>query len=246
MNTGIFIGTAGWSNRAWKGLFYPEGLASSGFLPYYAAQFNAVEINSTFYHIPRSSTTQKWMEQVPPGFKFCIKVSKFITHIKRLKEAEEPLARFFENIHLMQGSLGPLLIQLPPSLQFDKDVCTHFFNLLADKYAAYEFVIEARHESWFDKASIRLLQKFNIGVVISESGGRFPLHEIITSKNIYVRFHGPEKLYGSPHTDEQLKSYADKIVKWHSDGYSCWVFFNNTIGMDAIENANTLKHSLGI
>jgi uncharacterized protein YecE (DUF72 family) len=181
------------------------------------------------------------MEQVPENFRFSVKLSKFITHIKRLKEPEEPMVRFFDSIAYMKGKLGPILIQLPPSLQFDKDVCKHFFNLLSQKYADYEFVIEARHESWFGKESVSVLQKFDVGLVISESGGRFPMHEVLTSKNVYIRFHGPEKLYGSPHPDEQLKIYADKILAWQQSGHTCWVFFNNTIGMDAINNANTLK-----
>ena len=240
----IYIGTSGWSYSNWRGGFYPNEMASSEFLAFYSATYNASEINSTFYHIPRLKTVEKWIEGVPAGFKFCLKLSIYITHKKRLHEPEEPLAVFFKAIDPVKKMAGPVLIQLPPSLKFDLAIAKHFFMQLKKLYQHYDFAIEPRHQSWFNEESIELLKHFQTSLVISESGNRYPYAEIITSKNIYVRFHGPDKLYDSPYADKVLQQFANKFRKWSQEGHSIWVFFNNTMHLDGLNNANTLKAML--
>lgn len=240
----IFIGTSGWSYGPWKEYFYPAGFPAAKFLAHYATKFKAVEINSTFYHTPRKTTIEKWMAQVPSSFRFCVKMHRYITHIKKLIEPDEALERFFNSISPLGNQVGPVLIQLPASLVFDKKRCGYFYNVLSSRYSNYNCVVEPRHNSWFTKESISMLKKANIGFVVSESGERFPYFEAVTAHHVYVRFHGPGKLYASPHTSEQMKDYAEKIKTWHKSGHTCWAFFNNTIGRDALDNAQLLERYL--
>lgn len=242
----IYIGTSGWSNGYWKGRLYPQDSKSKEFLQFYAQAFNASEINTTFYHLPKSTTVEGWINSVPKDFKFCVKMSRFITHIKRLKEPEQPLQRFFDAIAALKKLMGPVLIQLPPSLKFDADIAKHFFDTLKKNHPRYRFAIEARHLSWYEPEAIKFLKKYKMAVVIAESGGRYPTVENVTTDVVYIRFHGPEKLFDSSHSDEMLKAYADKIEKWQESGHTIWVFFNNTMHEHALDNAATLKEYLGI
>jgi uncharacterized protein YecE (DUF72 family) len=237
----IYIGTSGWSNSSWKGIFYPPEIKSKEFLRHYAAAFNASEINTTFYHLPRPATVEGWIERVPKKYKFCVKLSRYITHIKRLKEPDEPLERFFAAVGPLKKLAGPILIQLPPSLKFNYEVAEYFFEALKNKYHDFEYVLEARHLSWFEPDALPMLIKYNIGLVMSESGGRFPHLAAVTGHHIYIRFHGPGKLFDSPHSNEMLQDYADKILQWQQKGHDIWVFFNNTMN-----DAATLKKYLGL
>ena len=177
---------------------------------------------------------------MPEGFLFCAKMNRYLTQTKRLKEPEEALERFFTALDPVKHLCGPVLLQLPPSLQFDYDRADYLFSLLKTTYKAYEFALEVRHLSWLEVDSISLLTKYNIAFVISQSGNRFPYAEMITDKNIYVRFHGPEALYASSYSDEMLKSYAEKFLQWKSEGHIIWAYFNNDINGHAVQNAQTL------
>jgi uncharacterized protein YecE (DUF72 family) len=236
----IFIGTSGWNYKESKGIFYPENLRAADYLTYNSKVFNATEINTSFYHMPRMATVKGWMDKVSPEFKFCPKISKYITHIKRLKEPEEPLSRFFEVFEQMQPVMGPVLIQLPPSLKFEYDIAGHFYKELKKHYRNYDFAMEVRHKTWLDTDSIALLTKYKIALVVSQSGIGFPYAEIPTGKNIYLRFHGPEKLYASGYSDEVLREYANKLIGWEKEGHLVWAFFNNGWAY-AVKNALTLK-----
>lgn len=240
----IHIGTSGWSYKKWIDLFYPKELKSTDYLKYYAQYFDTTEINTTFYHTPRVSTTENWSRMVSPGFTFCVKMNRYITQLKRLKEPEEPLQRFFAAIEPLQNFCGPVLIQLPPSLRFDYDVTEHFYSVLKNEYKHYGFALEARHTSWFEIDSLNLMTKYHIAFVISQSGNVFPYAEHITDTNIYVRFHGPAALYASPYSHEMLNSYADKFVHWIKEGHVIWAYFNNDINGYAVQDAQTLKDIL--
>ena len=236
----IHIGTSGWSNSSWKD-FYPAKMKTAEMLTYYSQRFDCTEINSTFYNTPRETTVQSWIDSVPKDFMFCPKVSKFLTHIKRLKEPETSMNKFMVAIAPLQGMLGPILLQLPPSLKFDPIQITSFYDHLRQQYSEFTFALEARHVSWYEPDSLKLMEEYGIANVISESGGRFPLSQAITAHDIYIRFHGPKPLYGSPHSDEELMAYAALIKKWTKAGHDVWIFFNNTIHNDAINNAESLK-----
>jgi uncharacterized protein YecE (DUF72 family) len=240
----IHVGTSGWSYQHWKEVFYPHRLAGSRWLPYYAGIFSTTEINGSFYRLPSEETVKKWVELVPDGFVFCPKMSRYLTHMKKLKDPEEPLERFFSVFHHMKKSMGPVLIQLPEMLRFNYDVADYFYRLLHFQYGAYEFVMEIRHDSWLQEDSLTLMAKYDIGFVISQSGGFFPYSELITAKNIYVRFHGPAELYASAYSDEMLKSYARKFKKWVKEGHVVWAYFNNDIHAHAVRDAQRLMQLL--
>ncbi len=244
MNKKLHIGLSGWSYPEWKGTFYPEKMKSTDWLGFYARAFDTVEINSSFYRLPKLQTLENWADKVPANFKFCAKMSRYLTHIKRLKEPEEPLQRFFSVFAHVKKQLGPLLVQLPGSLAFDMEVAVHFFELLKRDYSEYQFAVEARHETWTQTEATRLLEEYNIAWVISQAGTGFPYRELITGDNIYIRLHGPEKLYASSYPDETLQYFADKIKAWQKEGHNIWAYFNNTWGGYALDNIKTLEEML--
>jgi uncharacterized protein YecE (DUF72 family) len=244
MKGNIFIGTSGWNYRDSNHIFYPTGTKAAEYLSFYAKHFVTTEINTSFYHMPRATSVQGWIDKVPVDFKFCAKISKYLTHIKRLKEPEEPLERFFEVFEQMKKQMGPVLVQLPSSLKFDYDLAEHFYKLLQAKYKGYSFAMEVRHDTWLGTDSLALMHRYNIILVISQSGVGFPYAEVINNKNVYVRFHGPGKLYASSYTDEMLKEYAGKFLSWQKEGHDIWVFFNND-WLNGLKNAETLKRMVG-
>jgi len=204
-NKKINIGTSGWSYKHWKNVFYPEGMKPSDYLPFYAKEYRATEINTSFYHLPREPTVIQWTEKVPKQFRFCVKMSRFITHVKRLLEPEEALERFFQLFKHMKEKMGPVLIQLPPSLKFEYERAEHFFTVLKKNHKEYDFVLEVRHETWMAEESLTLMTKYDIAFVISQSGVKFPYAETMTSRNIYIRFHGHKELYASDYTENYMR-----------------------------------------
>lgn len=240
----IHVGTSGWSYQHWKEVFYPHKLAASKWLPFYAGIFSTTEINGSFYRLPSEATVKNWTELVPPEFIFCPKMSRYLTHMKKLKEPEEPLERFFSVFECMKLKLGPILIQLPEMLRFNYEIADHFYRLLRFQYSDYEFVMEVRHNTWLQEDSLTLMAKYAIGFVISQSGGFFPYSEMITAKNIYVRFHGPAELYASAYTDAMLRSFAEKFKTWVKDGHVVWAYFNNDIYAHAMRDAQRLMQLL--
>lgn len=204
---------------------------------YYVGLFDCVEINTSFYHLPKEQTVINWAEKAPPGFLFCPKLSRYITHMKKLRGVEEPLERFFTIFEPLAPFMGPVLVQLPPMLKFNYDVAEAFFLLLKRNYKQYEFVLEVRHDSWLTDESLVLLTQHDIGLVIAQSGGVFPYSEAVTSKNVYLRFHGPGHLYASPYSDAMLAEYAGKFRHWVSEGHTVWAFFNNDVHGYAFQDA---------
>lgn len=245
MTLPIHVGTSGWSYRHWKEVFYPSKRPSTKWLPFYAGSFSTTEINGSFYRLPSEETVLKWIEQVPTDFLFCPKMSRYLTHMKKLKDPEEPLERFFSVFAAMGKQLGPVLIQLPAMLRFNYEVADYFYRLLKFTYSAYEFVVEVRHDTWLEADSLTLMAKYDIGLVISQSGNAFPYSEMITAKNIYVRFHGPAELYASPYSDESLKLFSEKFKAWVKAGHEVWAYFNNDIGAHAVRDAQRLLKFLG-
>lgn len=239
----IHIGTSGWSYKHWKGSFYPAGLPAKQYLDYYAAHYNATELNSSFYGIPLKSTVLKWMSQVPEDFRFCPKMSRFVSHLKKLHEPEEALERFFEVFEPMHAMMGPVLIQLPTSSAFDAAVAESFYRTLKQGYPGYRFAMEVRHTSWFTEESLVLMRAYGITLVFAQARG-FPYEETVTARDIYIRLHGPARLYDSSYDEAALARYARKIKQWRADGHTVWVFFNNDMHNHALENADRLKQLL--
>ena len=240
----LHIGISGWSYRDWIGVFYPENLKATGWLPYYAGKFDCTEINSSFYRLPSKLTVSNWVNRVPDNFLFCPKMSRYLTHIKRLKEPEEPLERFFTTFEPMKKKMGPVLLQLAKTIPFEYKATEHLFKLLATKYSSHQFAMEVRHESWLTEQSYSLMSNYGIAFVMSHSGDHFPYKEVITAPHIYFRFHGPGSLYNTKYDERALKEYSLKFENWLDKGHDLWVFFNNCWFGYGIDNACSLRNFL--
>jgi uncharacterized protein YecE (DUF72 family) len=238
--TNIHIGTSGWSYKHWANIFYPPEVKPANYLSYYAQHFAVTELNASFYRLPLKSTVEKWLNTVPENFLFCPKMSRYLSHLKKLHDPEEPLRRFFDIFEPVKHRLGPVLVQLPAGVQFDQNVVEHFYELIREQYPEYRFAMEVRHESWFTEASLGMMRKHRITLVIAQSE-KFPYHEELTAKDVFVRFHGPEQLYSSSYSESVLQDYARKLVEWKKEGHNIWAFFNNDIHGHALKNATMLQ-----
>jgi uncharacterized protein YecE (DUF72 family) len=233
----IRIGTSGWHYNDWAGPFYPADLPKSKWLQYYAEHFDTVEINNTFYRQPKPQTFTNWHKQAPKNFLYTVKANRYITHIKRLKEAEEPLERFLEGASLLKKNLGPILYQLPPSMHKDLDRLRNFLKVLPKRLIA---VFEFRHKSWFSQDCYELLKEFNTGFCIHDMPG-MEVPRLITSNVIYIRFHGPTGRYQGNYSKPALRDWA----KWIKDNLkgkkAVYTYFNNDYNAYAVNNAKQLK-----
>ena len=186
----LFVGTSGWAYPSWKPAFYPEKLAQTKFLTYYSGQLNSVEVNLTFRQLLKETTAQKWITQTPENFRFGIKAHQVITHIKRLKQAEEFLARFVTTIEPLAraGKLGPVLFQLPPNMKADPALLQEFIAVIPRGVrAAFEF----RHESWFADDIFSLLKQHNRALCVAETEERVT-PDVVTADFCYYRYRKPE------------------------------------------------------
>jgi len=242
MAAAVYVGTSGWFYDHWEGVLYPRGLPKSRRLEVYAAHFNAVEVNATFYRLPRTSTVEGWRKKAPEGFVFVAKANQEITHRRRLRKAEEPLKRFLEAIEPLGGLLANVLFQLPPSLRKDIALLEDFLVLLPDHpRASFEF----RHPSWECDEVFEVLRKVGAShVVVSRSG--YPFAEAHTSDIAYFRCHGPGQMFASSYSEEWLAGLAGKIAALARQGTTVFTFFNNDVAGHAVRNADTLKAHLAL
>jgi uncharacterized protein YecE (DUF72 family) len=234
----IFIGTSGWDYDHWRGPFYPQGLAKTRWLDYYARAFPSVEVNATFYRSMKPSTFDKWRQATPDGFLWSVKANRFITHIKRLRDVADPLKSFLESMKPLETKLGPILFQLPPSLAFDKGLIRSFCSLLPE---GRRYSLEARHKSWMCDEALSCLREFGIAWCISDTAGRYPYLETVTADFTYIRLHGSRRLYASCYTEEELSAWAAKIRDFGVDAY---VYFDNDFMGYAPMNALRLMEFL--
>jgi uncharacterized protein YecE (DUF72 family) len=235
-----YIGTSGWHYDHWREQFYPKGLAKSRWLEFYSGRFSTVELNNSFYHLPSEKAFTNWKDSSPSEFVFSVKVSRFITHIKRLKNAAEPLANFLSRARLLDGKLGPLLYQLPQNMKYDAQALEEFVKILPrDVLHVFEF----RHNSWFDDRIFNLLHRYHVGFCIYDMPG-FSTPVVTTSHFCYIRFHGSPWLYSSCYSDEELESWAQKIKELGAS--TVYAYFNNDAEGFATGNALKLKNLLGV
>ena len=253
----IRIGTSGWHYDHWQGRFYPADLPKNKWLDFYAQHFDTVEINNTFYHLPKAQTFQNWHKQVPQSFLFAVKANRYITHIKKLKDPQDSLNLFFERASLLKDNLGPVLYQLPPNFHKDLDRLRTFLLALPERRIA---VFEFRHASWFSDDTYTLLKDFNAAFCIHDlpcaqprpehgqrGGAGLPAclpPKVITSDTIYLRFHGTTGRYAGNYTERHLRSCADWL-KEHLKGITAlYAYFNNDANAYAVTNAIELKKIL--
>jgi len=234
----IKIGTSGWFYQHWIERFYPKELHKSEWFKYFCGHFDTVEINNTFYHLPKQKTVENWQKVSPKNFIFAVKASRFITHIKRLKGIDEPLERFFEIAKLLKLKLGPILFQLPPSLQKNTELLSGFIEKLPRENT---YVFEFRNQSWYGDETYALLDKNNIGICVHDMPGN-PSPKIITGKIIYIRFHGLSGRYEGNYTESMLNKWAGWIKKQKAK--EIYAYFNNDYNAYAVSNAKQLKTML--
>jgi uncharacterized protein YecE (DUF72 family) len=231
-----YIGCSGWHYEHWRGLYYPEGLAKSKWLQFYAKQFNTVELNNSFYHLPTEKAFTTWRESSPDNFIFAVKVSRYITHIKRLKNLDSAVENFLSHARFLKNKLGPLLYQLPPNMKRNDEVLEKFLSSLPQNY---QHVFEFRHESWLDDSVFHILQRYNVGLCVFDMPG-FTCPLVATADFAYIRFHGSESLYSSCYSDEELSQWAGKITRLGKNVKFVYIYFNNDAEAFAVKNALTL------
>ncbi|MHC4616980.1 MAG: DUF72 domain-containing protein [Planctomycetota bacterium] len=236
----IRIGTSGWHYGHWSGRFYPLDLPKSKWFLHYAQHFDTVEINNTFYHLPKPKSVENWHKQAPDNFLYTVKANRYITHIKRLRDSQEPLERFFEIARLLKEKRGPVLYQLPPSMHKDLDRLESFLRLLPKGVPA---VFEFRHESWFAGDTYEMLNEFDAGFCTHDLPGR-PSPRIITGDLIYLRFHGTTGRYSGNYSKSALQEWAH----WTKDNLkgirTVYAYFNNDYNAYAVHNAKQLRELL--
>ena len=236
----IHIGTSGFYYEHWRGVFYPEDLAKSHFFEYYMTRFETVELNSTFYHLPRLKTTEHWAEMSPPDFLFSLKAYRGITHYRKLKDVEEELYRYLHLIKPLKPKLGTILFQLPPSLHLDFDLLAGFLELLPP---GYRYTVEFRHPSWLVEDIYNLLKSYNVALCINDFGKR-QMEPVMTADFGYLRFHGPTGRYGGSYDDDTLRMWADRLKEASKELKAIFVYFNNDFGGYAVQNALRLMELL--
>ncbi len=241
MSGRIWIGTSGWTYPGWNGVFYPAGVARRGALAYNATRFNAVEVNGSFYGLLRPTTYASWYAQTPPGFVFALKGSRFITHNKKLADAERPLANFLASgVLRLADKLGPIVWQLPASARYDADRLAAFFALLPRTTVAaarlarrhdhrvtgrswtksgtnrrLRHAVEVRGESFLVPAFAALARRHGIAIVVSDAPD-WPLVEELSAGFVYLRLHGAERKYASRYSDAALDRWAERIRCWQA------------------------------
>ena len=239
----ILVGTSGYNYpHWWNGVFYPSDLPQRKWLEFYAENFDTVELNVSFYRLPKKEVFEGWYKRTPKKFFFAVKGSRFITHIKRLKDCREPLSLLMDHASPLKDKLGTMLWQLPPRFKFQKERLEEFCVLLSTlpraKRSRHAF--EFRDESWLSQEVFRILEEFNFASCIAHGSG-LPIVDSVTSDFVYLRLHGGEVLYGSNYSDKELKGWAERIGGWETKGKDVFVYFNNDAFGFAIKNALTLK-----
>jgi uncharacterized protein YecE (DUF72 family) len=239
----IHIGTSGWSYDHWNGILYPHGLPPADRLKYYTAQFQTVEVNSTFYLWPPDATFARWHQHLPEDFLMTIKAPRGLTHGARLYAPESWLARMQPGLRALGHHRGVLLVQLPPASEYDLPRLAYFLQELPPWQKT---AIELRHPSWDREEVFRLLEAHEVAYCIM-SGAHLPCLLRATAPFVYVRLHGPDSgyLYAGSYSEDSLHWWAARLREWAAMGKEVFVYFNNDGDGNAVRNADTLKGILG-
>lgn len=232
----LLIGTSGWHYSSWLDSFYPKNLNKNKWLQYYSEFFNTVEVNSSFYHLVKDEVFKKWFEQTPDNFKFCVKASRYITHIKKLIDCAEPFKRLLDSACKLEHKLELFLFQMPPNMKKDIERLNIFLKSIPGNY---KYVFEFRNESWFTKEVYEMLDEYGAAITISDSPD-FPHHEVITGSICYIRMHGSTQLYSSKYSKEELEKIRDIIKNNLKKDIATYIYFNNDAFCNAIKNAREL------
>ncbi|HJZ99606.1 MAG TPA: DUF72 domain-containing protein [Candidatus Solibacter sp.] len=233
----VRIGTSGWHYAHWRGPFYPERFPAAKMLEFYAERFDTVELNNTFYRLPPEGAAAEWKRGAPPGFLFAAKGSRFLTHMKKLRDDGSGIENFFSRVEGLGRKLGPVVFQLPPRWRVNTERLEAFLDMLP-KRRRYAF--EFREPSWHTPEVYRILRRRNAAFCIFEIGGWKPEHEI-TADFTYIRLHGPGGPYQGSYSRAELKKWALRIRQWSRELKAAYVYFDNDQAGYAAKNALELK-----
>ncbi len=236
----IWIGTSGWHYPHWKGVFYPLSQPEREWLNYYARHFNTVELNNSFYHLPSKEQFQAWKSQTPTHFLFSVKASRFMTHMKKFKDAMEPWRTLLERAGLLEKKLGPILLQLPGHWKINRERLRTFLAMVPK---GLRLAFEFRDPSWFDEEIYELLEQHEAAFCIYEFDHRLS-PGVVSAGYIYIRLHGPEGAYEGSYSDLILQEWGTKIAQWALSGKDVYCYFDNDQGGYAVQNALTLRRLL--
>jgi uncharacterized protein YecE (DUF72 family) len=236
-HSSIHIGTSGWHYEHWKGPFYPEDLANEEMLDFYAARFSTVEINNSFYQIPKKRTLKQWSGRVPDNFIFSVKASRYITHMRKLHDAREPLSRFLDVVDALGSKLGPILFQLPPHWHVNVERLLSFLELLPEDY---RFAFEFRDGSWFSTEVYKALTSAGAAFCIYDLDGSLSPKEV-TSDMVYMRLHGPDGPYKGQYATAELAGWAGALRAWKKQGKEIYCYFDNDEAGYAAKDALSLS-----
>lgn len=241
-----YIGTSGWNYRDWRGSFYPDRLPAKRWLSFYATRFDSVEINYTFYRLPSKEACAAWYQQTPDHFRFAVKASRYLTHIKRLRDARESWDGFLERVAALKHKLGPILLQFPANFRVSEANLQSVDEFLeyARRNSAQRLALEFRDRSCFGSEMLRVLRRHRAALVISHSS-RYPLPEVSpTSDFMYFRFHGPKEMFASGYTDAELRHWANTMRAFLNRRSDVYAYFNNDAGGHAPRDAQALSQLL--
>ena len=250
----VLVGISGWRYPAWRGDFYPRGLAQRRELEYAAAHLTSIEINGSFYSLQRATSYAAWRRDVPDDFVFAVKGPRFISHLKRLRDVEVPLANFFASGVLGLGpTLGPILWQLPENLRFDARVLEAFLAGLprtttdaaelakrhdekvpddralttSEEHRPLHYALEFRSPTFATPDATDVLRRHDVATVLADTAGRWPKVDEDTGAIRYARLHGDQELYASGYTDRALDEWAERCRGWARSGHTVYVYFDN-------------------
>jgi uncharacterized protein YecE (DUF72 family) len=235
----VRIGCSGWQYRHWRGDFYPAELPAPRWLEYYAARFDTVEINNTFYRLPEVPTFAAWARRAPRGFVYAVKASRYLTHMKKLKDPEEPLDRLFSRARRLAGTFGPVLYQLPPRWPVNLERFEAFLRALPRRRL---HAVEFREPSWYADDVFKLLEKHRVALCLHDMEGSAS-GKLAIGPFVYVRFHGVQKYSGS-YPDKTLESWAEWLAERVREGRRLYAYFNNDTGGHAPRDAVRLRTML--
>ena len=233
----IYVGTSGWHYKHWVGTYYPQDLKSDQFMEYYLKDFHTVEINNSFYKLPSEATFMQWRNDVPADFLYAVKASRFITHMKKLKEAKTSFDKFFLNVAGLEEKLGPILFQLPPGWKVNAERLREFTNAIPSDY---RYTFEFRNDTWYTQEVYDILKEKNMAFCVYElEYHQSPL--VITADFVYIRLHGPGNKYQGSYNDQSLAEWAGRCRDWSKEGKDVFIYFDNDQNGYAAFNARSLK-----
>jgi uncharacterized protein YecE (DUF72 family) len=269
----IRIGISGWRYAPWRGVFYPKDLPQRSELWYASRKMQTIEINGSFYSLQRPEYFQEWHDQTPDDFLFAVKGPRFITHMKKLRDVETPLANFLASgVFNLRRKLGPVLWQFPPNFRYDRARMARFFDLLPrdteealriarkrdyrlkgrarlaiDAKRDLRHAVEIRDDSFLDPSFMELLREHGIALVVAETAGLWPLVFELTADFVYMRLHGDKSLYKSGYSDRSLERWATRIEAWAATERDVYCYFDNTdVKLRAPVDAQSLMRKLSI